>query len=128
MVSLGRSQIASLIATGVDFGSLIVLVEVGHLWYVAATAVGAALGALVNFLLGRHWSFTAGDQAVHGQALRYAAVAALSLILNSLAVYLLTAYGNIHYVISRVIAAIAIGLLFNFPLHRRFVFGRRTYA
>lgn len=128
MVSLRRSQIASLTATAVDFSSLIFLVEVCRVWYVAATAIGAAVGALVNFFLGRHWSFTARDQAVPGQALRYAAVAALSLVLNSLAVYLFTAHLNIHYVISRVIAAISIGLLFNFPLHRRFVFGRRTYA
>jgi putative flippase GtrA len=26
------------------------------------------------------------------------------------------------------ITAILVGLLFNFPLHRRFVFGRHTYA
>lgn len=128
MVSLKRSQIASLIATAVDFASLIFLVEVCGVWYVAATAMGAALGAIVNFLLGRHWSFTAGDQAVGGQALRYAMVALLSLVLNSLAVYLLTAYGNIYYALSRVIAAIVVGLLFNFPLHRRFVFGQRSYA
>lgn len=128
IVSLRRSQIASLIATAVDFGSLIVLVEVAGMWYVAATATGAGLGAIVNFLLGRHWTFTAGEQSVGGQALRYAAVAVLSLALNSLIVYLLTAYWNIHYAISRIIAAILIGLLFNFPLHRRFVFGRRTYA
>jgi putative flippase GtrA len=128
MVSLRRSQIASLSATAVDFGSLIFLVEVCGVWYVAATAMGAGLGAIVNFLLGRHWSFTAGEQKVSGQALRYAAVAALSLVLNSLAVYLLTAYGDIYYALSRVIAAVLIGLLFNFPLHRRFVFGRRTFA
>ena len=128
MVSLRRSQIASLTATVVDFASLIFMVEVCGVWYVAATAMGAALGAVVNFLLGRHWSFTAGEQPVGGQALRYAMVAVLSLVLNSLAVYLLTAYGNIYYALSRVIAAALIGLLFNFPLHRRFVFGRRTYA
>jgi putative flippase GtrA len=128
MVSLRRSQIASLSATAVDFGSLIFLVEVCGVWYVAATAMGAGLGAIVNFLLGRHWSFTADEQKVSGQALRYAAVAALSLVLNSLAVYLLTAYGDIYYALSRVIAAVLIGLLFNFPLHRRFVFGRRTFA
>lgn len=128
IVSLKRSQIASLTATVVDFASLIFLVEVWGVWYVAATAMGAALGAIVNFLLGRHWSFAAGEQPVGGQALRYATVALLSLALNSLAVYLLTAYGSIYYALSRVIAAVFIGLLFNFPLHRRFVFGRCTYA
>jgi putative flippase GtrA len=128
MVSLRRSQIASLSATLVDFGSLIFLVEIGHVWYVAATATGAFLGALVNFVLGRHWSFVAHHEAVHGQAIRYAAVSAVSLVLNSLGVYLLTDDFGIHYAISKAITAFLVGILFNFPLHRRFVFRRHTYA
>ena len=128
MLSLKRSQIASLTATIADFCSLIFLVEIARVWYVAATAIGACLGAFVNFILGRHWTFMAHDESFRGQALRYAAVAAVSLALNSLGVYFLTAYLNIHYAISRVITAVLVGVLFNFPLHRHFVFGRQTYA
>jgi putative flippase GtrA len=128
MVSLRRSQIASLTATVVDFSSLIFLVEIGRVWYVAATATGALLGAIVNFILGRHWSFMANHDAVRGQAIRYAAVSGVSLVLNSLGVYLLTDYIGIHYAISKAITAFLVGILFNFPLHRRFVFGRQRYA
>jgi putative flippase GtrA len=128
MVSLRRSQIASLTATVVDFVCLIFLVEMAHVWYVVATAIAAFLGALVNFMLGRHWSFTANHQAFRGQAFRYAVVSALSLVLNSLGVYLLTEYLDLHYAMSKLITAVLVGLLFNFPLHRGFVFGRRTYA
>jgi putative flippase GtrA len=128
MVSLRRSQIASLTATAVDFGSLIFLVEICHVWYVAATATGAFLGATVNFILGRHWTFRAHHESARGQVLRYAAVAAVSLILNSMGVYLLTEFLAIHYAISKIIIAFLVGLLFNFPLHRRFVFKRHTYA
>jgi putative flippase GtrA len=128
MVSLRRSQIASLIATIVDFSCLIFLVEIGHIWYVAATAIAACLGAIVNFILGRRWSFEAEHQAVHGQIIRYAVVSGISLALNSVGVYLLTEYMGIYYAISRIITAILVGVLFNFPLHRHFVFGRQTYA
>jgi len=128
MVSLKRSQIASLTATVVDFCTLIFLVEFGHVWYVAATATGAFLGALVNFILGRHWSFEAGHEDVRGQAMRYAAVSTISLVLNSLGVYLLTEQVALHYTISKVITALSVGILFNFPLHRRFVFRRQKYA
>ena len=128
MVSLRRSQIASLTATIVDFCSLIFLVEVGHLWYVAATATGAFMGALVNFILGRQWSFMAHDESIRPQVLRYAAVSAASLLLNSSGVYLLTDYLGVHYAISRFITAVLVGVFFNFPLHRHFVFGRQTYA
>jgi putative flippase GtrA len=128
LVSLRRSQIASLTATVVDFTTLIFLVEIGRLWYVAATAIGAFLGAVVNFMLGRHWSFVADHDAVRGQAIRYAVVSAVSLVLNSLGVYLLTDYLKIHYAVSKALTAFLIGILFNFPLHRWFVFGRQTYA
>ncbi len=128
MVSLRRSQIASLTATVVDFSSLIFLVEIVRVWYVAATAIGAFLGAVVNFILGRQWSFAAEEGGIRGQAIRYAVVSAVSLALNSLGVYVLTEYLEIHYVISRVITAILVGVLFNFPLHRRFVFGKQKYA
>ncbi len=128
MVSLRRSQIASLTATLVDFGSLIFLVEIGGVWYVAATAIGAFLGAVVNFLLGRHWSFTAEKEGVRGQAVRYAAVSAASLALNSAGVYLFTEYLQIHYALSRVITAFLVSVLFNFPLHRHFVFRKQKYA
>ena len=128
IVSLRRSQIAAITATIVDFSSLIFLVEIGHVWYVAATAIGAFLGALVNFLLGRHWSFAAGHDGIHGQVVRYAAVSAGSLVLNSAGVYLLTEYFGSYYAVSKVITAVLVGLLFNFPLHRRFVFRRHTYA
>jgi putative flippase GtrA len=128
LISLRRSQIASLTATVVDFSALIFLVEIVHVWYVAATATGAFLGALVNFVLGRQWSFEAHEQSVRGQLIRYAAVSAVSLVLNSLGVYLLTEYCGTHYTISKAVTAVLVGVLFNFPLHRRFVFGRRTYA
>jgi putative flippase GtrA len=127
-VSLRRSQIASLTATVVDFGFLIFLVEIGRVWYVAATAIGAFIGAVVNFMLGRHWSFVADHEAVRGQVIRYALVSAVSLVFNSLGVYLLTDYLGIHYAVSKAITALLVGILFNFPLHRWFVFGRQTYA
>ena len=128
MVSWGRSQLASLTATIVDFGSLFFLVEVTGIWYVTATAVAAFLGALVNFALGRHWTFEATEQSVRGQMLRYAVIALLSLILNSAGVYLLTDHCGVYYMLSKAITAFSVGVLFNFPLHRYFVFGRQKYA
>jgi putative flippase GtrA len=87
-----------------------------------ATAIGAFFGAVANFLIGRFWSFEATHRRPHGQALRYALVSAGSLGLNSLGVLGLYSGLGIHYVIAKAATALAVGVLYNFPLHRRFVF------
>lgn len=120
--SFTRSQLSSLAATAVDFGSLVFLVEVLGVWYVAATAIGAFLGAVANFMLGRHWSFGASHGQMHGQAARYAVISGTSLLLNSAGVYFLTDHFGIQYAISKIITAFLVGILFNFPLHRAYVF------
>lgn len=121
-VSFGRAQISSLIATLVDLGTLFASVELFGLWYVAGTALGAFLGAVTNFLLGRHWSFEAAEKPVPGQALRYALVSGGSLLLNSAGVFAFTEGFGLKYGYSKAVVAILVGVLFNFPLHRRYVF------
>jgi len=120
--SFKRAQIASLIATVVDFVTLVMLVEHVRVYYVTATAIGAFVGAVTNFLLGRLWSF----RAVHGkytsQAFRYALVSAGSLVLNSLGVWWFTEHHAIPYTLSKIATALLVGIFFNFPLHRAFVF------
>lgn len=124
--SFHRSQVAALAATVVDFGSLVLLVEFVHVWYVAATAMGAFFGAVTNFLLGRHWAFHPGAPErlddIRGQARRYALVSAGSLALNTLGVYLFTDIGGLRYIASKATVAILISVFFNFPLQRAFVF------
>mgnify|MGYP003951118347 CR=1 FL=1 len=120
--SFKRSQVASVLATAVDFLTLVVLVEVIGVWYVFSTAAGAFLGAVTHFTLGRHWSFKATDKGVQGQMLRYGVVALGSLLLNTYGVYLLTDFIGFQYMVSKVITALSVGCFFNFPLHRHVVF------
>jgi putative flippase GtrA len=114
--------VSSALATGADFGLLFLLTEGLRVWYVAATAAGAFIGAVVNFLLNRHWSFEATHGPIHHQALRYTVVSGGSLVLNAGGVWLVTELGHIHYAISVVIVSIAVGVLFNYPLQRHFVY------
>src|SRR5690606_18970601 len=85
--SFRRSQIANTISAVVDFGTLIFLVEVLNFWYVLATALGALVGAVANFLLGRYWSFKANHGGAKGQVFRYALVSSASLMLNTYGVF-----------------------------------------
>jgi putative flippase GtrA len=98
------------------------LVEKLGVWYVLATAMGAALGAITNFLLGRHWAFDASHAPARGQALRYALVSLGSLLLNAGLVYLITEKLGVNYVGSKAVTALLVGVVYNFPLQRWFVF------
>ena len=120
--SFSRAQVASVVATGVDFGLLFFMTEALHVWYVISVAAGAAAGAAANFLLNRHWSFEATHRHWHGQALRYLLVSAGSLALNTGGTWGVTEWARIPYGFSVVAVSIAVGFLYNYPLQRHFVF------
>lgn len=123
--SFSRSQIAAFIATIIDYGVLTFWVEILHQHYPYGVALGSAFGATVNFSLNRHWSFEASEDIWHKQLRRYVMVAVGSLILNTGGVFLLTEFAGYHYLISQVFISISVGLLYNFPLHRFFVYKKK---
>jgi putative flippase GtrA len=120
--TLGRHQIGAIVASGVDFGSMILCVEVFRLSPVAGTAIGATLGAVTNFGLGRAWVFRLQSGHPAHQALRYLMVSAASAGWNSLGEHLMHDLAHVQYVLARALVALAVSLLWNFPLQRRFVF------
>jgi putative flippase GtrA len=120
--ALGRHQIGALVATAVDFGTMIFCVERLGLSAVFATAVGATLGAVTNFSLGRSWIFRRHSGRLEAQAARYALVSAGSAGWNSLGEHVVHDLAHVQYVVARVLVAVAVSLLWNFPMHRRFVF------
>jgi putative flippase GtrA len=120
--TLARHQLGAVVATAVDFATMIALVERLGLSPVAGTAVGASLGALTNFALGRAWVFPRHSGHWAGQAGRYAVVSAASAGWNALGEHLVHDVARVQYVVARVFVSIAVSLLWNFPMQRRFVF------
>ncbi|MEO7164666.1 MAG: GtrA family protein [Bdellovibrionia bacterium] len=122
LTSFGRAQISGLIASIVDYGSLFLMTEKFHVWYVIATGSGAFLGAITNFLLNRYWTFKASHGPLNRQALRYFFVSAGSLILNTVGVYLVTEFEKLHYAASVALVSLGVGIFYNYPLHKHFVY------
>jgi putative flippase GtrA len=119
---LGRHQIGGLVAGAVDFGVMILAVEACHASAVVGTAVGATLGAVTNFTLGRVWIFRHAQGGAGGQGIRYALVSATSAGLNTLGEHFVHDVARVEYVLARVFVAVAVSLAWNFPMHRWFVF------
>ncbi|MCA1665763.1 MAG: GtrA family protein, partial [Myxococcales bacterium] len=118
---LSQHQLSSLAATGLDYCVMIACVSLFGLSPVVGTVIGALCGAVTSFTLGRRWVFDARNGSLRGQALRYAAVSTLSLCGNAGGEWLLVRVG-LHYILARVIASTVVGIGWNFPMHRHFVF------
>jgi putative flippase GtrA len=120
--TLGRHQVGSLVATAVDFGTMILCVEALGVSAVAGTALGATLGGVTNFSLGRTWIFRNHSGRLGGQALRYAVVSAAGAGWNALGEHLVHDRAHIQYILARALVSIVVSLLWNYPMQREFVF------
>jgi len=120
--TLGRHQLGSLVATAVDFGTMIAFVELVGISAVRATALGAALGGIANFALGRTWIFRHQSGRLGGQAARYALVSAAGAGWNALGEHVVHDRAHIQYIAARALVSIFVSLLWNYPMQREFVF------
>jgi putative flippase GtrA len=109
-------------ASSVDFAAMAMVVEIFRANAVLGTAIGAVCGAMTSFLLGRAWVFRRADMAPAGQLARYAVVAFASLGLNVLGEYLFVVRAGAGYLQARVVVAVLVANLWNYPLHKYFVF------
>lgn len=120
---LGRHQLAALVATAVDFSVMILLVEVAACAPPVATALSAASGGMANFAASRAWAYRRRHRgAASGQAARYALVSCGGALVNAALLALALAAADVSYVAARAVVAIAVSLLYTYPLHTRFVF------
>lgn len=122
IVSFVRSQMVAIIATAVDFIVTIGLKEFLLLGYQTAVIIGAVCGGITGFLLGKYWAFVSLEAKTAVQALKYFPVMGASILLNFGGVVLLVDHLGIQYIIAKAIIATAIGIAFNFTLHRYYVF------
>lgn len=122
IVSFMRSQIVAILATGIDFVTFIVLAEIFGIWHISSTFFGAICGGITGFLLGRYWAFVSTEARSTVQALKYLVVMGASAGLNMGGMVIFVDGLEIQQTISRIIVAMIIGIGFNFPLHKFFVF------
>ena len=125
LFTFGKAQLSALAATLADFLTTIVLAEAAGLWYVAATFIGALTGGVLNFLTNYRWVFKPQRQQKGQMAMRYALVWCGSIGLNTLLTYLLTELSHRYFVLAKVVAAILVGVLWNYLLQRYWVFRNR---
>jgi len=111
--------VGSISAIG-HFGVLILLVQVFAVAPVPASAAGALIGAWINYVLNYRYTFRSDKK--HSEAVfKFAMVALIGLLLNSLFMWLGVEILAMHYLLSQVVTT---GLVFiwNFAANRCWTF------
>ena len=117
-----RIQIASILGSAADYLITITLASWLNIYYLLANVTGNILGGTVQFWLCRKWAFHAVTGKLNGQIFRFALVFSLGLALSAGGVFLLTGCGHLHYVLSKTIISIFLGVTYNYWFQKKFVF------
>lgn len=117
-----KAQFSSVVSTLCDFLVTILLTQFLGYWYVFSSCMGTIIGGYVNFSLGRNWAFKKRHGKKRAQARRYILIWTGSLILNVGLLFLLTDILKLHYIMSKSIISVLVGVFFNFYFQKSFVF------
>jgi putative flippase GtrA len=118
-----KTQLALIAGSMADFAMTFLLVEAFHCWYIAGNAAGNVTGALAQFLLSRNWVFTQSKQQNTSlQVIKFILMWIGNIALAALGVFLLTNFLHLHYLISKLIISVLLGLSYTYFVSKKFVF------
>lgn len=117
-----KAQVASLIASGVDFLVSWLLVNRLQAPYLAGGVTGTICGGVTHFLISRNWAFSAQEKKWTGQLSRYIPVWIGNLILNASGLWFLKSVAGLPFWPAKIATAIGIAVFYNYVLQKRFVF------
>lgn len=118
-----RAWASALTATAVDWVLMSALIKLGANLYVAV-GLGALAGAITDFSIKRGWVFEARGGMLRGQIWRYVLASALSLGWNEVFTFVAVAKLGLPKIPGAIAAAVVVGTVWNYPVHRLFVFRR----
>jgi hypothetical protein len=117
-----RVQIASILGSAADYLVTVFMASLLNIYYLLSNFTGNICGGTVQFLLCRKWAFHAEEGKLNWQIVRFVLVFSGNIALSAAGVFLFTNYGHLHYVLSKTIVSILLGVTYNYILQKRFVF------
>lgn len=121
------SQFTTALGTGAEWLCIWLLLQ-APLHYAAAAIFGAITGGMVDFLLKKRWVFATARQQARREATRYALVSGASALWFGGVVSLCVEQFGATMPVAVVLANVVVGLFWNYPLHRFFVFSSTSLA
>lgn len=109
----------------VDFGVLFLLTDKIGLHYLTSATAAFLVGLLVNYVLCVAWIFDVRTIENRGhEFVIFSIIGVAGLALNNGLMYALTDFAGLHYLLSKLFAAVVI-LIFNFAFRRTMLFTER---
>ena len=111
-----------------DFSMLFVLTEYAHFHYILSATVAFLAGLLCNYFLSVYWVFH--ERALSNRLaefLVFSLIGVIGLLLNDGLIWTLTEVGGMHYLASKLLAAVVV-FFWNFFARRQSLFISRARA
>lgn len=90
-----------------------------------SNVISGSLGAIVNFMINRYWSFKVTERSLGSQLWKFVFVVLGSISLKTLGIHVLVDLWFWHFLVSKLIVELIVSLGFNFTLQKYWVF-RKT--
>ncbi len=120
-----KAQLSTIAATLAEW-ACVWLLSAGGVYYVLAAIGGAGLGAVLDFAIKKWWVFGTARRFAAAEGIRYAVVSGASALLFGGAVYLFVDVFRQRMPVAVVAGSMIVGVCWNYPLHRCFVFSSTT--
>ena len=117
-----KAQLSAFVGGLTDFGIYSFCFKVLALSAPISNVVSGSLGAVVNFIINRYWSFNSKEESLGNQIGKFVVVVCGSILLKSAGIYLLVDSWNLHFILAKIIVEIIVSLGFNFVLQKYWVF------
>ncbi|MFO1217415.1 MAG: GtrA family protein [Burkholderiaceae bacterium] len=120
---LGYAAVGA-IGTAVQYGTLIVGVDIIGSSPLISSSMGGVFGALTNYLL--NYRLTFRTRKSHSEAMvKFVAVALAGLLINAVVIDLAMRFLSSHYLVAQVMATASV-LIFGFAANRNWTFKEET--
>jgi putative flippase GtrA len=117
-----KAQSASFFASAFDLLCTMICVQFLGVWYLSGSIFGTIAGGCLNFILGHNWVFKPGSRNIRSQFIRYLLVWTGNLLLIAGGVSILTHLAGFNYIYAKILVSLSIGLIYNYIMHKRYVF------
>lgn len=117
-----KVQIGSILGNAADFLVTILCTELGLSWYLVSNILGNCTGATIQFTLSRRWIFKKSKSGIPVQLLKFFLFFLGNIILSAAGIYVFTEFIHLHYIISKLMSSVLLGLSYNYCMQKYFVF------